>query len=275
MLYKMATFCSLDLTFKKWCGLLLPALCFIAQPALAADANPASDLQALLIPQWHLSPNQDTKKNPKQLPQAKNQNAIFKKLSSLIQKKELESVIFEGCEADSLKKPDLKFNGWTQKDVTAKNADKAQTHLAFRLLAKFPTLHAVCGDSLALIEKNQLALSDMRGLAGFKIRITSRQGPQQKAYIDAAIKTLKIPADSSTETVIEELSKEIKKQSDLFTATLKERNTVFVNNLLQQKGKTAVVIGLLHIEDLQKQLKDKSISTEVWKPEGLPTEGDK
>lgn len=323
MLFKMATFCSLDSTFKKIssskdlvceffrvsfktvspiasyinrsflrkeaftafsiCALVLLNIGFsksfsaeIAPTSIltAEDMVPTGPEKILLIPQWHLSPNQNTKISKKILPQAKNQNEIFKKLSSLIQKKELDALVVEGCEGDSLKDPTLKFNGWGLKDLNAKNSDKAQTHIAFRLLAKFPNVKIICGDSLVLIDKAQLALSDMRGLAGFKIRISSLSGAQQKPYVDAAIKTLKLSPDSSASAVVEELNKGIKMNSDLFNNTIKERNNSFVHSISRLKGRVAVVIGLLHLEDLQNQLASLKTAVEVWKPAGL-SEGDK
>lgn len=256
--------------------IILPLVIFIGCTTSTSQKTvaPAKDLKVILIPQWHLSPDQNTKLDPKVLPQAKNQNAIYNKLYPLLSNKELDAVVFEGCEGELLKKPDLKFNGWGLQDVTPDNAASAQTHLAFRLMAKLPGMNAICGDDLKFIEANQLALSNIRGLAGFKIRIHSSTGKQQKAYADAAIKILKLPGSSSIETIQTELSKEIKKNTDTFDSGLKDRNHVFAEKISQLRGSVAVIIGLLHIEDLKAQLEARSIAVEVWTPEGLPTEGD-
>lgn len=231
----------------------------------------ADDVEVILIPQWHLSPNENTNPQAKQLPQIPNQLAIYHQLVDWAQKKQINTVIVEGCEGEIKDGFGEKFNGWSLQDLEkSQDLDSAITQIGLKLEAKFgPKLKVLCGDNLVLIKKNQLAFSDIKGLAGFKIRINEykNQPEKQTEYLGSLRQVLKLPQDTSSEDTLKKLNIELLKSLNEYKSLIKQRNDSFVNAVKDSDKPVAIVIGALHIEDLKDKLNGNQIL--IFEPTGL------
>lgn len=228
-------------------------------------------VEIIIVPQWHLSPKIDTKINPQQqLPQTQNQMAIYNQVSEWAQNGQIKSVVVEGCEGEIKDGFTSAFNGWTLADLQKEeDINDIVTHVGLKLKAKFPNLRVICGDNLDLIDKNQLAFSDLRGLLGFKLRIEQfkTQPDKQEEYLKAAKETLKLPEDATGADVLKTIDSELRKSLNDFKSYIKERDDVFVKTTLAVEKPTAIVIGAVHASDLREKLKGKEVLT--FEPEGL------
>lgn len=233
----------------------------------------------ILVPQWHLSPNLNTKTDKKIYPQFLNQMAIYKQSSYWIENNQVQNFLVEGCEGDLSKQEFLAMNSWTLNELkTFKEIENVQTHVGIKLLAKYPNKAKVlCGDNLELIKKHQLALSDIRGLSGFKIRLLEhKEDPiKQKAYLLHINKTLKLKPNNTAEQSLKEIDSELLKSIDLYEKYTIERNASFVQKakLRVHNSKQVIIIGAIHIKDLKKQLEDAKIPYAIWTPKGIDDMG--
>jgi hypothetical protein len=231
----------------------------------------------VLVPQWHYSPHTQTRDHKLNLPQDKNQNAIFEQVSTWIQSQYIKSVVVEGCEGQLTSTPDISYNGWSLNILRdQKNIESIQTHVGLKLLSRFKGSAKVeCGDDLNLIKKHQLALSDIRGLAGFKMRIeSSNLSPQQRAqFISGLRDVLKLQKKSREEFVLKRLDQELKISIERFEALIKKRNEIFLAKAQSLPGRKVIVIGALHIEDLKHILTEQNIPFAIWRPVGLDDDG--
>jgi carboxyl-terminal processing protease len=231
----------------------------------------------VLVPQWHYSPQTQTRDQKLNLPQDRNQNAIFEQISTWIQSQYIKSVVVEGCEGQLVSTPDVAYNGWSLNDLRdQKNLESAQTHVGLKILSRFKNAANVeCGDDLNLIREHQLALSDIRGLAGFKMRIEqSNLSPQQRAqFISGLRDVLKLPKKSKEELIFKRLDQELKLSIERFEDLIRKRNKVFLTKAHALPGRKVIVIGALHIEDLMQNLKEQNIPFAVWRSVGLDDDG--
>lgn len=231
----------------------------------------------ILVPQWHFSAQTQTRNQKRELPQDRNQNAIFDQLSEWIRSQYIKSTIVEGCEGQMASTPDTAYNGWSLNDLRdQKNLESVQTHVGLKLLSRFKdSANIQCGDDLKLIKEHQLALSDIRGLAGFKMRIESSNSSTQlrSQYINGVRDILKLPKGAKEEFTLKRLDQELQASIERFEDLIKERNKVFLNKATSLTGRKVIVIGALHIENLKQQLKEQNIPFSVWYPIGLDNDG--
>ncbi len=237
-----------------------------------------SAAQVILIPQWHLGSQDDTKKNPRlHLPQSANQIAIYRQVTEWVQEGQLQTVIVEGCEGEITSASPLKFNGWTVQDLASlseKDLDTTITQVGLKLKARLgDKLRVVCGDNQALIEKHLLVLSDLRGLLGFKLRIAQLKAEPEKRkdYVATVRELLKLRPETEDQQVIEALDQELQGKLDAYENLVKERNAFFLNAIRAEakRGRVAVVIGSLHVPDLQSRARASGQSIAVFKPVGM------
>tara|TARA_B110001454_G_scaffold219136_1_gene250317 strand:- start:53527 stop:55548 length:2022 start_codon:yes stop_codon:yes gene_type:complete len=235
-----------------------------------------TQVKLVLIPQWHLSPQPNTKENvATSFPQWENQNAIYHQLVEWIDAHQIQNVVVEGCEGEIGPGFKERFNGWSLEDLEKSDTqtqNAALTHVGIKLKARYKSkAKVVCGDSLQLIRQNQLAFSDLRGLLGFKQRIEQfKNSPgQQKSYIETVKKVLLLSPSVSDPAVKAILGDEILRRFEEFTSLIEKRNGKFVEAVHGLPGRTVVVIGALHISDLQKKFENDSQSVAVFRPVGL------
>lgn len=237
---------------------------------LKGDAH-IEKVEVILIPQWHLGPSIDTKSVYKEYPQAINQHAIYNQLVKWVESGQIKSVIVEGCTGEIKQGFEPRFNGWSLQDVMdAEDKSSVLTQVGLRLEAQFgEKLKVLCGDDVELIKKNLLAFSDLKGLFGYKTRIDQfkTQPVRQKSYIDSARSVLKMDSSASDEEVLKKINEELLKSLSDFKSLLNQRNDSILKTIKKVDFPAAVVIGALHIEDLQDRLKDKN--TLVFEPVGL------
>lgn len=230
----------------------------------------------ILIPQWHLSPQTNTNPLTTDPPQSKNQSAIFYELSEWITNNYVQSIVVEGCEGILSENPDLKFNGWSLNDLQKeKNINNVQTHIGLKLLAKFKQKADVeCGDNLELVKKNQISLSDIRAILGFKLRIEQKDlsAADKKKFVEGAREMLQMPKTASVKDIQKNLNSELAKSIAQFEDLISQRNNSFLQKISKLNGRKVILIGAIHINDLKKKLTDKKIPFSVWKPIGLSSE---
>lgn len=236
--------------------------------------------EIVLIPQWHFSPNVNTRRDSIKQPQFENQFSIFKETEEL-HKKGVDTLIVEGCEGEIKPGFTSVLNGWSLGDVqkTLKqdgNIDLVMTHIGLKAEALYGDKMAVkCGDNFGLIEKNLGTLSDIRGLVGFKIRLEQLKGePKARdGYIDALKKVLKLPPTAPEKEALAKLDQSLRSDLKQYRQLLSDRNAYFVEAAKKVEGRKSIVIGSLHIPDLETRLKKANISYVVFKPKGLDKAG--
>lgn len=238
-----------------------------------------TDAEVILFPQWHLAPKVNTKFHKGELPQATNQLSIYNELVKSIDKKKIKSVIVEGCEGEITSGYKENFNGWTLKDLETlpvKELEPVMTHIGLKLEAKYGNkLKVVCGDNLELIKKNQLAYSDLRGLFGFKMRLEQYKDDQVKKtdYLKTIKEVLKLPEATSDVDTSKKLTAEIKKSLSEFQLQIKARNQFFIDAAKTVEKPTAIIVGAIHIKDLESRLPRGSF--EIFPVKGLKGDEDR
>lgn len=231
----------------------------------------------VLIPQWHLSPQTNTKNMKTEPPQSKNQTAIYKEVSDWVKSDYLQSVVIEGCEVNLKQTPTTKYNGWSLEDLLKQDRsspefEAIQTHVGLKLIAAFESKSLVeCGDRLSLIKDNQLALSDIRGLSGFKLRIeqSSLSAADRDRFIEGLRAVLKLPPDTNYKLTIQKLDSELVLAIRRFEELIVQRNESLLDHAKKLKGRKAIIVGSLHIANLKQRLQDQKIPFSVWEPTGL------
>ena len=230
----------------------------------------------ILIPQWHLSPMVTAQAGAK-LPQEANQRAIYTQLSSWIGAHTIDALLAEGCEGDIAGQANKKFNGWSIEDLKNELAhqhdiDSILAPIAFKVDARYSKdINVTCGDDEKLIKENQLALSNLRGLVGFKLRIEqgTLSANDRQSYVITAAEVLKLPRNATREVIIAKLNSEIKKSITEFDMAIHLRDQGFVSKANSIRGIKVIVIGAAHLPDLKAQLTQKNIPFSIWTPVGL------
>lgn len=246
----------------------------------APDETKVEQAQVILIPQWHFSPQVNTKRDSIKQPQFENQFSIFKETEDLY-KKGVATLIVEGCEGEIKDGFTPVLNGWSLKDVkkTLKddgNIDLVMTHVGLKAEAQYGEKMAVkCGDNFALIEKNLGTLSDIRGYIGFKIRIEQlKDDPKTQAgYLATLKKVLKLPPETSDKDAQKILDTNLRQNLREYKKIINDRNAYFVEAAKKNPGRKSIVIGALHVPDLEKRLQKEKISYVVFRPKGLDKAG--
>ncbi len=231
--------------------------------------------RVIVVPQWHLSPQTNTVYSSDSLPQAENQQAIFRQLVEWVESSQVQTVVVEGCEGEIDRGFATRFNGWGLEDLeklTAEELDHVVTNVGLKIKAKVGAkARVVCGDSLKLIKTHQLILSDMRGLLGFKVRIEQfKDQPSQRTdYLASVRDLLKLPKAASDTDILANLDDQLRAKLLEFNQILHERNESFVRTAKFASPTAAVVIGAIHVEDLEAQFKKQNLATSTFEPRGL------
>lgn len=247
---------------------------------------PEGRTHVVIVEQWHLSPQENTRsfgndvKLQSKLSQYENQFAIYNQVSDWVSNGMIKTVIVEGCEGEIDHNFTTRFNGWTLADLNMMNdmgmgIEHIQTHVGLKLESRFKEkLPVICGDNLSAIQEQQLMLSDLRGLMGYKSRILQYvQSPERKdSYLGSLRKVLKLSSDSSEEEVMSVLNKQIASTEEKFHQLTVKRNNYFLKAIELAAKPTAVIIGKLHSSDLSKQITDEGFSVLTFTPSGMPKE---
>lgn len=253
-------------------------------------ANPSygqmaeSRVHVVIVEQWHLSPQDNTKalgNDPnlvRRLGQYQNQMAIYQQVSQWIDSGVIKSVVAEGCEGEMDQNFMTRFNGWTLADLNmmsdlGQGIDHVQTHVGLKLKSRFKEkLPVLCGDNLNAISEQQLVLSDMRGLTGFRIRIEqyASDPERRQSYLKSLRKVLKMSEESTEQDVLTNLDQQLKESSKKFDELLVKRNSFFTKAISSATKPTVVIVGQLHSDDLKKQLNQSGLQSVVFTPVGMP-----
>ncbi len=225
--------------------------------------------------QWHLLSSQKTHniKESLALPQSKNQLELYKKLKSFINKNPNALLLYEGCEGIIDESFDQEFQGWNYKDLQKKvknptDYQKILTHVGLKVEVAFQKVDNQCGDNLKLIEKHQLAFSDLKAFLGYAQRLEQYENDPEKfqMYAKSMVGDSLLVSDPMTYAL--EKARTAFKQVKHF---LSERNLEFMKIIRANKKRSiAVVIGGLHIEDFTQKLKTEKIPYKVYTPKGYP-----
>lgn len=133
----------------------------------------------------------------------------------------------------------------------------------------------ICGDNLSLIEKNSLASSDLNGYVGYYSRLKQFKGTNTKKF-QLYKKSLLEGVDQKIDNPVEYARLRAKKSLTAFKRYTQERNDFFIRAIEKTIDKNpAVVIGGVHLPDLQQKLDDKNIKFEIISVEGYPENSDK
>lgn len=231
-----------------------------------------------LLAQWHLAPKADTSdiKSSKELPQYRNQLAIFWVLKEWIEEGKVSAVVAEGCEGEITKAFSETFNSWNYKKLSKIKKDEQAyqdvlTHLPLKIEVLYSDeVYTLCGDELGLIDKHQLLLSDLRAYAGIWGRLKETENKDKKKFEKYA-ELLGSDVEDPVKYAAQKLREGLEKEEVL----LNKRNQAFVKTISEMKeDKIAVVIGARHIEGLESDLKKKGYEVIVPKviQETLPQE---
>ena len=226
-----------------------------------------------IVKQWHLSPGQNTTavEASKSLPQYRNQRAIYELLEKRLAKGHV-TMVAEGCEGEINSSFAPVFNGWSM-DALKKSAQSSEfssimAPVGMKVEAKFPAkARVLCGDNLADIEANKLAMSDLRGYAGFFQRLVSaKDHPEKfnaykKSLEEISKQQISDPIGYSRDKALSalKLSKEL----------IEKRNHAFLEVSRSHIGENPIiVIGGIHAQHLGDLLAKEGIDYEVITPEG-------
>ncbi len=245
-----------------------------------ATCEGSAEKKVLVFKQWHLAPTTVTKGFKEKYPHEKNQTAIYKTLSELVKKKQLEVIVAEGCEGeiDGTFKP--VFNGWSmpdlEKQAQTKNFERILTSVPMKVEARWgDKVVTICGDDLAMIKDSQMHLSNLRGWMGFWTRLSEAKPDDEKLklYSEAAADLLKVPKDTKVEELKAKIGERSLGEIKEFEKSLHDRNGAFVKALGTREFKTAaIVIGGLHAADLKTKLQEAGYGCEVYEPPGYSSQ---
>ena len=228
-----------------------------------------------LIKQWHLGANTNTLniEKAKELPQYPNQLNIYKRVKKLIEKQESKVVIAEGCQGEISLDFKESFNGWTLPELIKRKDDSNFKHIMapvpMKIKAKFPEVEVICGDSLNLINKNLRAMSDLRGYLGFYQKMKETEKSNEEFFKKYLIQLQKIHPDEDIQDPIGfSLNKSVNALEEFEDFILK-RNDIFYSKIKSHMKKNPIlVIGGLHVDDLQKKLESQKLGVKVITPKG-------
>lgn len=214
-----------------------------------------------ILPQWHLSAGVNTSdiKVGRELPQYRNQTAIFLIMKEWIEGKKIDALLAEGCEGEINEDFPISFNSWNYKKLSKirreENYNDVLTHLPLKLEALYREGIAThCADKTSLIKDHQLVQSDLRAYAGFYTRFMETKGKDSKRF-NTFRKALEAeqgkPISNPVEFTRDKISKLLKKEKGF----LEKRNIAFVEKIQTLKeNKLAVIIGARHVGDLKSRL---------------------
>ncbi|MBT4792685.1 MAG: hypothetical protein HON90_14015 [Halobacteriovoraceae bacterium] len=235
-----------------------------------------------IVKQWHLSPDAVTTDiaNSKNIQQYENQFDIYQKLKKDIESKETKVIIAEGCEGELDENFSLVYNGWSFKNlkklVNDKKFDEIMAPVPLKLKVKFPKIRVLCGDNNLLIDENLKAISDVRGFTGFYQRLVESKNTDLakfKKYKQQLVSLF--PKEKIQDPIKFSLEKAIL-ALDRFEELIKKRNQSFVDLALKYKDqKPVIIIGGLHIKNLEQRFHIKNVKYNVITPKGYANDEQK
>ena len=239
----------------------------------------ATDLY--IIKQWHLAPKMRTLdiQASKQLPQFTNQKDIFLKLKEMVNKGKLKTILSEGCEGIIDSTFPTKHYGWGYEELEEYLKSPVYSDIMALVPLKLEVLYKkkiniVCSDSVSLMEKNNLAFSDLRAFWGYYIRLVQykQKSPQKyRRYSQSLFKDVpKMYQHMAPEEYAKFMAKESLKDFNLY---VHQRNKIIIKTFKKHKKPAALVIGAIHAEDLAEQL-GKTYKVKVITPKGMPKNAD-
>jgi epoxyqueuosine reductase len=240
--------------------------------ALFISCSPQKEV--LIVKQWHLSPGASTLnvEESQKLPQFANQFDLYQTLATKTAKGNMDVIISEGCEGEINEASNLDHYGWDFNKLKQKSDDSDYAKIlalpALKLKVKFPKLIAVCGDNTELIEKNQLAFSDLKGYMGYYQRLVENRGKNERAF-QSFKRSLEELLGKEVENPVAEAKVLTHKSLETIENLIAKRNDSFIQQIKSHPNKKiAVVIGGLHIKDLTKKLENQKIKYKIYTPEG-------
>lgn len=270
---------------RIWVGVIL----FVSVSAqaklktLARCSSHPGHAKVLIIKQWHYGPKVMTNPPTAPLPQDQNQREIYLYLRDAIRSKKIATIVAEGCEGEMGADFTPVFNGWSYQQLLpysqGKDYDIIQTHVPLKLEVQFKDqVKTLCGDDLSLIEKHLKVFSDLRGLAGFWMRLEENKThpEKEKAYGDVLRDLYKLPASMSAEGLRDFLRQKIQATLLEGQGLVGERNARVVQTIPPNSNKgVAIVIGGLHAKDLRERLDKAGFNCEVMEPDGYGEDEEK
>ena len=232
----------------------------------------------IIVSQWHPLAGFSSKQDRRPPPQAENQIAIYYQLSAWIDEGHLQTVIAEGCEGEIDDSFEDAFNGWTLKelkDLPPGKLDTLITHVGLKMKAKYgDKVRVVCGDDSSLVVKHMLVLSDLRGLSSFAVRISQlgNEPAKRDEYLKQLRTVLKLPETAGENDVYEKLMASLRAKMGEFEELVNERNEVFVKTIKKAPGRSAVVVGAIHVPGIESKLRSEKIDFATYQPTGLRAE---
>ncbi|MCB9091345.1 MAG: hypothetical protein H6621_10095 [Halobacteriovoraceae bacterium] len=231
-----------------------------------------------IIKQWHLSPKVKTNdiEESKKLPQFSNQQQIYDYLAENIKEKKIQTVLTEGCEGEINDKFGEDFYGWKMNDlkklIHEPYYSEVLGHIGMKIKAAFDgDVNVYCGDNLDLVRNHQLVMSEIRGHLGFFLRLKQFQSENKTNEFQEYAKRLL--GDNNSEDPIVYSKNKIKENFELFKRYIEQRNNYFIKNIIgHENDNQAIVIGGLHVKDLEKKLTEQGFEVQVITPKGYPNE---
>lgn len=227
----------------------------------------------LLVKQWHLSPGVDTSdvEKSKALGPYENQKDIFLHLENLIETKQINLIVSEGCEGEIDQNFKTTFHSWNLDNLRAqidnKNFADIMAPIPLKLKAKYPELKVLCGDNDKLIKDNLRAFSDIKGFLGFYNRLIEAKSKSQEKYYLYLDKLQELFSEFEIKAPIKFTLRKATEALSEFEMLIYKRNDSFLNAISSAKqDKIAVIIGGLHVDDLKSKL--KNFKVEVYEPKG-------
>lgn len=255
------------------------------QPTKAKAPRKDSRL-VLILKQWHTSPGINTvparpggeRAQHPNLPQAKNQTALYQLLDEWISTGLLRTVLVEGCEYGIARGFERRFNGWNlralEKRATEPDYAAVITHLGLKLKAKLgPLVEVECADDDELIRAHDLAFSDARGVAGFLGRMAGKSGddPVARDFLARVIELYGLPPTTTVEEGVTRLREEFKSITERINNGFSQRNQVMLRHALRAPSRPlALVVGGAHAADLKERLEKANAPCVVIEPVGYP-----
>ncbi|MBD65791.1 MAG: hypothetical protein CME62_11330 [Halobacteriovoraceae bacterium] len=221
--------------------------------------------EVTLYKQWHLSPQHNVLdiQKAKKLPHYQNQTLIYKDLKNKIQNKQLDAIFIEGCQGRISKEYKTKFNGWNiahlKEYKDKKEFEEILAPIGMKLHVEFPKFPIICSDNYEDIEKNLIALSNIRAYSSFYFRLKELKQKDKEKYNAYAAELEKI-AKTKLKDPINYANNMAKESIKEFYHYIHKRNESFAQSIRRSSYKSsAVIIGGLHAEDLAAKLKPAEV----------------
>lgn len=245
----------------------------------ASCQKSSSPKHVWLFKQWHLGPKVNTFLNQdfSKLDQERNQTAIYLQIAKWIETNQVDLVLAEGCQENELtEKSSIAINGWNisqlKKVALDNNFSQIVSSVPLKLEAKFASkVKTVCGDDLALIEKNGLAFSDARAAIGFLSRINQYKGEDKSLtrYLEAAREAYKLSSKTKKDAIVKHIVGKLKAAVVAIEKATNDRNQILIRKIILEKNKEqTVVYGGIHAEGIVRGLEENQINCDVVTPVG-------